>query len=80
MAQRRNQTLAEFRKDILDSMDVSYDYYPAYDGIDNHCRWICTDIECDTPVFKSFPALVKHLKIHHDISFCEQSFMRFIRR
>ena len=74
-------TLVEFRKIILENMGVSFDYYPAYSGVDGHCRWQCTDIECDAPTFKSFPAFKKHLENTHQIYFSEIDWMRFyIRR
>jgi hypothetical protein len=72
------KTLAEFRKDILDNMGVSYDYYPPYDGVDNHCRWQCTDVNCDAPVFKSFPAFARHLAKAHKIEFTILNWMRWV--
>ena len=64
--------LADVRKDILQNdIGISVDYYPAYSGVSNHCAWVCTDIDCEQcgNSFKSFPAFLKHLRIHHHIYF-----------
>lgn len=71
------QNIVRFRRDIFDRMNVSYDYYPAHDATDKHCRWVCTDIACNAPAFKSYPEFVKHLAKVHKISFSVVTWMRF---
>ena len=70
----QQRSLVEFRRDILHSMDISYDYYPASETRDNHCRWVC--LGCHAMSFKSFPAFKRHLTHKHGISFCEITWMR----
>lgn len=65
--------LSKARRDILtNDVGVSVDYYPAKDTTDNHCRWVCTDADCEQcgTGFKTFPAFMKHLRVHHDLEFC----------
>jgi hypothetical protein len=70
------KTLTDLRKHVLDQAGISYDYYPPYDGADNHCRWVCVDKDCNAPAFTSFPAFMRHLEKTHKISF---SILRYMR-
>jgi len=69
-------TTTEFRKEILDKIGISYDYYPASESTDRHCRWVCTDINCNGASYKSFPAFLKHINRKHGIYFTILNWMR----
>ena len=69
MTQRNKRTLAEVRRDYLRDGGISVDYYEPHSG-NRHCGWVCTDIDCDQcgNGFTSFPAFLKHLRVHHQIT------------
>ena len=76
-------TLVEVRRDMLrNEVGVSVDYYPPGSGTDNHCRWVCTDRNCKKcgDCFNTYPKFLKHLRIYHNIEFCEMKMELLMRQ
>lgn len=66
-------SLAKVRHEMLHQMGISCDYYQSTETNDNHCRWICTDSDCEGcgSAFNTYPKFINHLRIHHNFTFSE---------
>ena len=74
--------IGEVRRDMLNDMGVSVDYYPASDSPNQHCAWVCTDMNCKQcgKSFQSYPAFKGHLRIHHGLEYSERETELWMRQ